>query len=571
VADDAGGAIYGQGGVTWPITIKDTTIENNVASGPGGGLHTHGGNVNIKRSNFFFNNSAASEGGGITKSGPGNTQIVNSHFEGNTATLNGGGVSLVFADGLKIRGSTFDGNFSAAGGGALSTVINTVPGTISNSTFSENGATDGGDIFVTGELKLANVTLAEATSGHSIYNFINPSVTQSVELRNTIVSDAAPDGCFGTVTTVGHNLEEGGNTCGFNAGSDVLGAALLGALVDHGGPTWTRALLVGSDALDAGSPTIGGSTGCTLVDQRGVPRPSGTACDIGAYEGVATTCGDGGMQGLEECDDGDVDARDGCTNACTICGNGVVTAPERCDDGNLDDDDGCLSTCQRVRDFTYYKARTTKGTAKFTPALDVDLLDGFGPMTVDLKKSAGLLYATSRNAGDPGAPSESNRLRRYSAKSQTQFTAVPNQTVTTDFGTEMLDVLKPAALLVPTEEHSDGSFAPEVDHFVCYKVRRAVGSPDFVAPAAQTIEDDLADSRLDLKKITQLCVPADVEGQSPGAENHEGALLCYKGSKSKVAEKFERQLALPVANELGSEVIDVTGRSELCVPAAVAP
>ena len=33
--------------------------------------------------------------------------------------------------------------------------------------------------------KLNNVTLAEATSGYSIYNFINGSVTQSVELRNS--------------------------------------------------------------------------------------------------------------------------------------------------------------------------------------------------------------------------------------------------------------------------------------------------------------------------------------------------------------------------------------------------
>ena len=48
----------------------------------------------------------------------------------------------------------------------------------------------------------------------------------------------------------------------------------------------------------------------------------------------------------EECDDGNANERDGCTNACTVCGNHVVTAPETCDDGNLIDGDGCDSNCQ---------------------------------------------------------------------------------------------------------------------------------------------------------------------------------------------------------------------------------
>ncbi|MDQ2998330.1 MAG: right-handed parallel beta-helix repeat-containing protein, partial [Chloroflexota bacterium] len=53
-------------------------------------------------------------------------------------------------------------------------------------------------------------------------------------------------------------------------------------LQNNGGPTLTQALLAGSAALDAGS-------NCTLADQRGVPRPQGSACDIGAYERGATT------------------------------------------------------------------------------------------------------------------------------------------------------------------------------------------------------------------------------------------------------------------------------------------
>nr|BBJ47930.1 hypothetical protein SAVMC3_05590 [Streptomyces avermitilis] len=51
----------------------------------------------------------------------------------------------------------------------------------------------------------------------------------------------------------------------------------MGPLADNGGPTDTTALLPGSPALDA-------ADGCPATDQRGVARPQGTACDIGAYE-----------------------------------------------------------------------------------------------------------------------------------------------------------------------------------------------------------------------------------------------------------------------------------------------
>jgi hypothetical protein len=52
----------------------------------------------------------------------------------------------------------------------------------------------------------------------------------------------------------------------------------LGPLADNGGPTLTHALLQGSNAIDA---AIGD---CPPTDQRGVARPQGDACDIGAYE-----------------------------------------------------------------------------------------------------------------------------------------------------------------------------------------------------------------------------------------------------------------------------------------------
>ena len=62
-------------------------------------------------------------------------------------------------------------------------------------------------------------------------------------------------------------------------------APLLGALGDNGGPTLTRLPSASSPAVDQiPIGTLGLCDGALAVDQRGVPRPQGSACDIGAVE-----------------------------------------------------------------------------------------------------------------------------------------------------------------------------------------------------------------------------------------------------------------------------------------------
>ena len=58
-------------------------------------------------------------------------------------------------------------------------------------------------------------------------------------------------------------------------------ASILGPLAANGGATMTHALVAGSPALDV-VPT----SDCAATDQRGVSRPQGLACDIGAFERV---------------------------------------------------------------------------------------------------------------------------------------------------------------------------------------------------------------------------------------------------------------------------------------------
>jgi hypothetical protein len=82
----------------------------------------------------------------------------------------------------------------------------------------------------------------------------------------------------------GGNVESPGNTCLFNHQTDQVNVSALDlgldVLADNGGATETHALLPGSAAIDAGTPDCPPPA----TDQRGVARPQGAACDIGAFE-----------------------------------------------------------------------------------------------------------------------------------------------------------------------------------------------------------------------------------------------------------------------------------------------
>ncbi len=67
--------------------------------------------------------------------------------------------------------------------------------------------------------------------------------------------------------------------------------------------------------------------------------------------GMFASCGDGLVNGGEQCDDGNTIACDGCSDTCQIemglncCGDGIVQPPETCDDSNTVPGDGCSDTC----------------------------------------------------------------------------------------------------------------------------------------------------------------------------------------------------------------------------------
>jgi cysteine-rich repeat protein len=102
--------------------------------------------------------------------------------------------------------------------------------------------------------------------------------------------------------------------------------------------------------LDATNPALGWAhqyelpPRCTYPD--GEELVSGTpAPGLDAAFRTYTLCGNGAIDVGEQCDDGNDDDGDGCTDACTVCGDRVVSPGEQCDDGNLVDNDGCDRNC----------------------------------------------------------------------------------------------------------------------------------------------------------------------------------------------------------------------------------
>jgi beta-glucanase (GH16 family) len=232
------------------------------------------------------------QGGGGVYNGEGATfDLIDSSVVNNTADWSGGGVYSFFNTTSTIVRSTISGNVSGDVGGGIRSLGNAE---IINSTISGNEATGwyGGALFVTdGEVNLTNVTVAEnispawAPADVFVGTFTDASAT--LTLVNSIVA-SAQDNCFfapwgsGVVTlATNHNNVLTDATC-FGGASDLIVAdAGLGSLADNGGPTPTHALMAGSPAIDAADDTV-----CPAADQRGVTRPQGSGCDVGAYEFV---------------------------------------------------------------------------------------------------------------------------------------------------------------------------------------------------------------------------------------------------------------------------------------------
>jgi hypothetical protein len=271
------GIQLGEGVTSASLTLSAVAVSGNGKAGiDGAAVETYAHSALTVDASTIENNEGYN-GAALYLGGQGT--IANSTIANNRSLAGGDGGGLQSNELLTMTGDTVAHNTSLNSGGGLFLGGHT---TITNSTISENQAADGGGLENRNSLTLLNDTIAgnESTGGHGSGGGIDGSATAT----NTIIADNSDneghiDNCSEALTAGGPNLENG-KECGFAAHGGISEAnPLLGPLARNGGPTETQRLLPGSPAIEGGA-----NTECPATDQRGIVRPVGLKCDIGAVE-----------------------------------------------------------------------------------------------------------------------------------------------------------------------------------------------------------------------------------------------------------------------------------------------
>lgn len=282
---DAGG-IYNYSG---SLTLHGCTISNCEAGFDGGGILSRG-DLTVRDTTITGNN--ALEGGGIYLGG-GTNLLHNSTISSNEDyEFGGGGIKNLAL--LTMRACTVSGNASGGGGGGGIENLNMLY--MTNCTVSGNSCStpDGGGILnttndfgITFSNNLLQITACTiASNSVAEKNGIGGIDNQGgeVQLQASIVADNMSADYSGLLISLGYNLilnTNGAELTGIVTGNIYGEDPLLGPLQYNGGHTFTQALLPGSPAINNGP--VGEPP---RFDQRGEPRPRGTADDIGAFQVV---------------------------------------------------------------------------------------------------------------------------------------------------------------------------------------------------------------------------------------------------------------------------------------------
>ena len=238
------------------LTLSEDAITNGTAeSGSGGGISNDGGTLTVTHSlvsnNISTNPNGGGDSGGIQNVGP------------NPVTEAAGK--------LTVNDSTITGNDAALGGGIFSWGDTANTTSIVNSTIANNDggtrSTEGGGLLASeGTISVENSIVAATPSKNRSPANADPRTAGTAASRLSATTSRARADCAFTATGDLKNIEPG---------------FLSSGLQDNGGNTDTLALEATSPAVDA---IASGAPGCSATDQRGIARPQGTGCDIGAYE-----------------------------------------------------------------------------------------------------------------------------------------------------------------------------------------------------------------------------------------------------------------------------------------------
>ncbi len=331
LANDDGGGVYARRG---GVQVYDSIVNGNLVDGSGGAIGSTG-DILVVRSHVD-GNTTDGDGGALYADEDGDVTVIDSTVDGSTADGPGGAIFTLDGD-VTIVNSTVNGNRADDRGGAISGESDV---TIINSTIARNAAVAhvGGGVWARGNLYVANSTIsnnyAEAVGGgvfaagtvglvkSTIIDNIAPVAANvgagerldafgsiigppNTQFTGGQVQPTGPNCAVPRSQSFGFNFITDGS-CGLNAATDIAGGGspMLAELAQNGGLGETRHPQAGSPVIDRipapdcsfapfgdareGDQHLEGLVADRLalaaIDQRGVPRAQGPACDIGAVE-----------------------------------------------------------------------------------------------------------------------------------------------------------------------------------------------------------------------------------------------------------------------------------------------
>ncbi|MCB1636214.1 MAG: hypothetical protein KDI51_16625, partial [Xanthomonadales bacterium] len=242
--------------------------------------------------------------GSLTRTGPTAFRFLSVPASGvltlNRMTLSNGSNSnasgAIYSSGqLTIRDSTLAGNVGDSAGALLVDGGGADALLVVNSTFSGNSATNtaGADAIHLfgpnqGRVHFSTFSGHDNTSASSTLGVLQAGNNSALELIGSVIANNPQTGggtareCtagLGASFTGGANLSAD-NLCPGHIGTPTNVSATLAS---NGGSTQTHLLNAGSNAIDGDAINACGTVGVS-TDQRGLARPSGPNCDLGAVE-----------------------------------------------------------------------------------------------------------------------------------------------------------------------------------------------------------------------------------------------------------------------------------------------
>jgi hypothetical protein len=401
-------------------------------------------------------------------------------------------------------------------------------------------------------------------------------------------------GCTGAGTSdQNHNFAGSGTSCSDGYACTSFDGSEGGSDACDGAGTCLGTPIACDDANACTDDSCAPASGC-------VSTPNTAACDDGDPCTTNDTCSGGACAGgpLLDCDDGDLcngtetcEPASGCVSGTPpTCDDGdVCNGTERCEpasgcspepdaplgtpcdaDGNSCTRDHCDGTgnCVFVESdplacpSDHYKCYKTRNFGARFEQREVNLADELATVAASVRKPRRFCNPADKNG--EGIDDPTAHLMCYKIKEprlNRQDVAMEDQ-----FGLQTLTVKRAETLRAPAEK-DDVPSTLNVNHFKCYKVKRARGTGRFTERVVR-IEDQFETKELLLTKPQLLCTPVDKN--SEGIPTPAGYLTCYQIREALGQIDFQPRSVIITDQfaevDLNAKRADCHAAALLCVP-----